>query len=119
MEDALLQKKPTAEGSRAGVLWDPFWFVDEMFGWTHPVFDVKETDDAYVYKLKVKLTLPGQVDVAHVKAEIENGQLTLVVPKEAVAAPEPATPPPPKAAAATSVPGRNPRRGARTRARHH
>lgn len=103
MEKALLQKKPTAEVSRvAGVLWDPFWLMDEMFGWTHPVFDVKETDDAYLYKLRVKLTLPGQVDVAHVKAEIDNGQLTLVVPKEA---------------AATSAPERKPRRRARTRAR--
>ena len=68
-------------------MWDPFWFVHEMFGWRRlgdaPSFDVKETDDAYVYK--VKLTVPDRADVARMKAELDNGELTLVVPKAAAA----------------------------------
>jgi len=71
--------------------WDPFWFMRELFRWGSPsaatAFDVAETKDAYVYK--AKLTLPAQVDTGHLKAELDNGQLTLVVPK---AAPAPALP---------------------------
>ena len=50
-------------------MWDPFWFMHEMFDWARsvgaPSFDVKETGDAYIYK--VKLTVPGQADVARVR----------------------------------------------------
>ena len=70
---------------------DPFWFMRAMFRWGSssiaPAFDVAETKDAYVYK--ATLTLPGQVDAGHLKAELDNGQLTLVVPKVASLAPAP------------------------------
>jgi HSP20 family molecular chaperone IbpA len=97
METAGLQKQQTNQTrSVAGPLWDPFWFMREMFGWGRSAatssVDVKETDDTYV--CKVKLTLPDQADVAHVKAELHDGELTLVVPKAAAANPEPAPPPP-------------------------
>ena len=98
MENAGVQKKQTAESpSVTRALWDPFGFMQEMFGWGRsggePLFEVKETDDTYVCKVKVNLTLPDQADVAHAKAELENGELTLVVPKAAAAAPEPQSPP--------------------------
>src|SRR4051794_39027096 len=88
MENAGVQKKQTA-GSPSAVraLWDPFGFMQEMFGWgragDQPLFEVKETDDTFVCKVRVNLTLPDQADVAHAKAELENGELTLVVPKAA------------------------------------
>jgi hypothetical protein len=88
MENAAVQKKQS-EGSPSVVraLWDPFGFMQEMFGWGRsgegPLFEVKETDDNFVCKVKVNLTLPDQADVAHAKAELENGELTLVVPKAA------------------------------------
>ena len=88
MENAGVQKKQTGQSpSVARALWDPFGFMQEMFGWGRsvdgPLFEVKETDDTYVCKVKVNLTLPDQADVTHAKAELENGQLTLVVPKAA------------------------------------
>lgn len=77
--------------SVARAVWDPFWFMHAMLRWGRsgeaPAVDVKETDDAYVYK--VKLRLPSQADVARVKAELDNGELTLVVPKAAAATPVP------------------------------
>ena len=86
------QKKQTETAPTvAHAVWDPFWFVREMFRWGRsgdgPSFDVKETDGAYIYK--VKLTVPDQADVARMKAEFANGELTLVVPKVEVATPEP------------------------------
>jgi len=80
-----------------------------------PSLDVKETDGAYVCKFK--LTLPDQADVAHAKAELDNGELTLVVPKAAAATPEPASPPPKTKTHRTKKHGRGsaahkPRRGA-------
>jgi Hsp20/alpha crystallin family len=75
-------------------VWDPFWFMREMLRWgsSSPAatFDVEETKDAYVYK--AKLALPDQADAHHVKAALDNGQLTLVVPKAAAATPAPAPP---------------------------
>jgi hypothetical protein len=99
MENAGVQKKQTGESpSVARALWDPFGFMQEMFGWGRsgegPLFEVKETDDTYICKVKVNLTLPDQADVAHAKAELENGELTLVVPKAAAAML--ATQPPPR-----------------------
>jgi hypothetical protein len=93
MENAGVQNKQTGETpSVARTLWDPFGFM-QMFGWGRsgegPLFEVRETDDTYVCKVKVNLTLPGQADVAHAKAELSNGQLTLVVPKAAAAMREP------------------------------
>ena len=102
-------------------VWDPFWFMREMFRWGSssiaPAFDVAETKDAYVYK--AKLTLPGQVDAGHLKAELDNGQLTLVVPKVASLAPAPV----PTRKRRTTEGGRGsaartPRRGARSPSRH-
>ena len=90
MENAGVQKKQSG-GSPSVVraLWDPFGFMQEMFGWggsgDGPLFEVKETDDTFICKVKVNLTLPDQADVAHAKAELENGELTLVVPKAAAA----------------------------------
>lgn len=88
MENAGVQKKQAGESpSVARALWDPFGFMQDMFGWGRSgggtLFEVKETDDTYVCKVKVNLTLPDQADVAHAKAELENGELTLVVPKAA------------------------------------
>jgi HSP20 family molecular chaperone IbpA len=112
MENARAQKKQTGQtSSGARALWDPFGFM-QMFGWGRasgdaPLFNVEETDDTYVCKVNVKLTLPGQADVAHAKAELENGELTLVVPKAMTAMPEPAAAVPepapamPEASAAT------------------
>ena len=92
MENVAVEKKQTGETpSVARAMWDPFWFMHEMFGWGRsvgvPSFDVKETGDAYIYK--VKLTVPGQADVARVKAEFNNGELTVVVPKASTSTPEP------------------------------
>ena len=149
MENAGAQKKQTGETSSvARALWDPFGFM-QMFGWGRasgdaPLFNVEETDDTYVCKVNVKLTLPGQADVAHAKAELANGELTLVVPKavaamrapagpqpeqtaatpeQAAATPEPASPPPRRtrrakgSGKARGSAGGAPRRGTRTRAR--
>lgn len=107
VENARVQKKPTAGIPSAQALWDPFWFMREMFNWGRfpgvPSFDVQETHDAFVYK--VKLTLPQQADVARVRAKIQDGELTLVLPKAASAPRE-------RASA-----GRKPRRRARSPAR--
>lgn len=91
MENAGVRKKQSAESpSVARTFWDPFWLMREMFGWggvhDEPAFAVEERDDAYVCKVKVRLTLPDRADVAHVKAELDDGQLTLTVPKAAEAA---------------------------------
>jgi len=103
-------------------VWDPFWFMREMFRWGSsravPAFDVAETEDAYVYK--AKLTLPDRVDTGHVKAELDNGELTLVVPKAAAVTPAPA--PEPARTRRTTGSGRGsaartPRRGARSPSR--
>jgi HSP20 family molecular chaperone IbpA len=141
MDNAVVQKKQASgTPSVAYALWDPFGFMHEMFGWGRsvhepvfdakqadepavpaqqtagaPLFDVTETDGAYVCKFK--LTLPDQADVPHAKAERDNGELTLVVPKAAAAKPE-ASPPPKKRR--TQEKGRKsatrkPRRGARSR----
>jgi hypothetical protein len=122
MDNAGLQKQQTIESRSMAGLWDPFWFMREMLGWgrsaaTSP-FDVKETDETYV--CKVKLTLPVQADIAHAKAELHDGELTLVVPKATAANPEPA--PPPAATPRAKGNGRRSakgtaRRGARTPAR--
>ena len=158
MENVAVQKKQAGETASAfNAMWDPFWFMREVFGWARsshapsfdlkerdvPSFDVKEADDTYVCKVKVKLTLPEHADVAHAKAELDNGELTLVVPKAAATpefvAPKAAVAKPeltvPKAAAAKPEPvspprrtrrakgngsgsaGRKPRRGRRTPAR--
>ena len=114
--------------SIAGAMWDPFWLMREVFGWGRsadkPLFDVKETADGYVCKVNVKLTLPDQADAAHMKAQLQNGELTLVVPKAATLLPAPATeslsPPPPSNKRRTKSErqgsaGRTP--GRRTRAR--
>jgi hypothetical protein len=121
MENAGAQKKQTGETASAfNAMWDPFWFMREVFGWgrsSHaPSFDVKETDassfdvkevdDTYVYRIKVKLTLPEHADIAHAKAKFDNGELTLVVPKAAAAKPELVVP---KAAAAKPEPASPPR----------
>jgi hypothetical protein len=89
MENSAGEKKRTAGTSNVGwALWDPFWFMREMFGWGRfagaPSFDVKETDDSYNCKVNVKLMLPPQADV---KAELDGGELTLVVPKAAAIMP--------------------------------
>src|SRR3954465_12969004 len=107
MENAGVQKKQTGETPNVlRALWDPFGFMQEMFGWGRtadgPLFEVRETDDTYVCKVKVQLTLPDQADVAHAKAELDRGELTLVVPKAAVAKPEPV--PPPQTTAAKQEP---------------
>src|SRR5690349_1427727 len=98
MENAGVQKKQTGEApSVVRALWDPFGFMQAMFGWggsaSGPLFEVKETDGTYVCKVKVQLTLPEQADLTHAKAELDRGELTLVVPKLAAVAPEPASPP--------------------------
>ena len=125
MENAGAQRKPAGEtASVVRAMWDPFWFMHEMLGWGRsgdaPSFEVKETDDAYVCKARVKLTLPAQADVARAKAMLDNGELTLVVPKAATAAPEP-VPPPPRtrrpAGNGSGSAGRTPRRRARTSTR--
>ena len=72
-------------------VWDPFWFMREMFRWASASaaasFGVAEKEDSYVYK--AKLTLPDRVDAEHVKAALDNGELTLVVPKAAATTPAP------------------------------
>jgi hypothetical protein len=74
-------------------MWDPFWFMRAMLSWGRPAdapsFDVKETDDTYVCRVNAKLMLPQQADAAHVKAELKDGELTLVVPKAAATEREP------------------------------
>jgi hypothetical protein len=86
MENAGVQKEQTAgTSSIAGPVWDPFWFMRAMLGWGRPAdaasFDVEETDDSYVCTVNAKLTLPDEADAAHVKAELKNGELRLLVPK--------------------------------------
>ena len=127
METAGVQKKQTGEPpSLVRALWDPFGFMQAMFGWgrsaTEPSFEVKETDDTYVCKVKVQLTLPNQADMAHAKAELDRGELTLVVPKAAAAERETASPPRKTRRAKGSGKGsgsarHTPRRRARTPAR--
>lgn len=96
MDNAGVQKKQTGDtASVFSTVWDPFWFVRQVLGWGRsgdaPSFDVTETDDTFV--CKVKLALPDRADVANAKAKLDNGELTLVVPKAAAAAPEPESPP--------------------------
>ena len=119
-------KQAAGTSSIAGAMWDPFWLMREMFGWgrraDRPSFDVQETEDSYVCKVNVKLTLPDQADAAHMKAELEDGELTLVVPKVAALLPEPASPSPPAKKRRTKSDrqgsaGRTSGPGARTRAR--
>ena len=125
MENVAVQKKQAGETASAfNAMWDPFWFMREVFGWgrsSHaPSFDVKEADDTYVCKVKVKLTLPEHADVAHAKAELDNGELTLVVPKAAAVKPEPVSPSRRTRRATgngSGSAGRKPRRGRRTPAR--
>lgn len=50
MQNAGAQKEQTGEtASAVGALWNPFWFMQEMFGWGRsrdaPSFEVKETED--------------------------------------------------------------------------
>jgi hypothetical protein len=124
MENAGVEKNPTGEtASVFGTVWDPFWFMRQLLRWgrvsDEASFDVKETDETYVCKVKVKLTLPDQADVAHAKAKLDNGELTLVVPKALDATPESVSPPRrtrrAKGSGSGSA-GRTGRRGARTRA---
>jgi hypothetical protein len=94
MENAGVQKQQTAgTSSTARPMWDPFWFMRAMLSWGRPAdapsFDVKETDDTYVCRVNAKLMLPRQADAAHVKAELKDGELTLVVPKAATTEAEP------------------------------
>jgi Hsp20/alpha crystallin family protein len=94
MDNAGVQnKQSTGTSSVTSAMWDPFWFMREMLGWGGPAgapsFEIKETKDAYVCKLDAKLSLPEQADAAHVKAELHDGELTLVVPKAAAAARQP------------------------------
>ena len=140
MENAEVQKKPAGQSpSVVSALWDPFGFMQAMFSWGRPpdgpLFEVEETDSTYVCKVKVPLTLPDQADVAHAQAKLDSGELTLVVPKAAVATPEPTPPPqstavqpepesPPRTTRRAKGRGkgngsarRTPGRGARTRAR--
>jgi hypothetical protein len=133
MANAAVQKETGGTPSFAQALWDPFGFMREMFGWGRsvdvPSFDVKETDDAPsvdvketdgAYICKFKLTLPGPADVARVKAELYNGELTLVVPKAAAATAEPASPPPKtrgKKGNGRRSAARSPRRGVGSRSR--
>ena len=128
MENAGVQQKQTGQtASVVRALWDPFGFMQEMFGWGRsgngPLFEVKETEETYVCKVKVNLTLPELADVAHAKAELENGELTLVVPKGAppegaprptAAAAQPESPP--QTTAATPERRSPPKRGRRTKA---
>ena len=143
MDNAMAQKKQAGGTPSVAALWDPFGFMHEMFGWgrsvDEPVFaakqadrpalpakepvgapslNVTETDGAYVCKFK--LTLPDQADVPHAKAELDNGELTLVVPKAAAATPEPASRPPRKRRThkkGRKSAARKPRRRARSRSR--
>ena len=124
MDSAGVQKKETGEtASRFSTVWDPFWFMRAVMGWGRssgaPSFDVEETDDTFVCRVKVNLPLPDRADIARAKAKLDNGELTLVVPKAIAAAPEPESPPkrPGRATGKGGRPaGRKPRR-ARTRAR--
>jgi len=128
MENAGVQQKQTGEtASVVRALWDPFGFMQQMFGWGRssdaPLFEVKETEETYVCKVKVNLTLPELADVAHAKAELDNGELTLVVPKglppeaeprRTAAAARPESPP--QTSAAAPEPESPPKRGRRAKA---
>jgi len=122
MENDGVERKQTGPTpSVARGLWDPFGFMQAMFGWgrsaQEPLFEVKETDRTYVCKLKGQLTLPAQADLAHAKAELDKGELTLVVPK-AAATPEPRATERPKASGKGRGSARRaPGRGARTTSR--
>jgi len=120
MENAGVQKKETGDSASVfSTVWDPFWFMRQVMGWGRSgdaaSFDVKETNETFVCKFKVKLALPAHADVAHVKAELDDGELTLVVPK-AAAPPEPASPRKRTGKGRGSA-TRTSRRGARARAR--
>jgi hypothetical protein len=101
MANVEVHKRPSAETSNTSQRgWDPFWFMREMLHWTpfrySPTFDVKETDDAYVY--------------------------TLVVPKTAAAVTRPPAAPPPERTRRTTETDRGSaartlRRGARSPSR--
>ena len=113
MENAGVQKQQTAgTSSSARPMWDPFWFMRAMFSWGRPAdapsFDVKETDDTYVCRVNARLMLPEQADATHVKAELKDGELTLVVPKAAATEPEP-DPEPEQESISASPKGRRPR----------
>lgn len=156
MENAGFQRKSAGTTASAyNAMWNPFWFMHQVLGWgrsSHapslhvkeadaPAFDVKEADGTYV--CKVKLTLPERADVTHARAELDNGELTLVVPKASAAqpglavprvtpaklelvpkaeAPKPEPPSPPRRTRRATgkgggPSGRKPRRGRRTRVR--
>lgn len=132
MDDAGAQRKQAGETSSiVRSLWDPFGLMQGMFGWGRPadgpLFEVEETDDTFVCKVKIQLTLPDQADLRQVKAELDNGELTLVVPKSAAAQaesdqPAPGSPPPRTRRAKATGKGngsarRTPRRGGRPGAR--
>lgn len=122
MDNAGVENKQAAgTSSVAWAMWDPFWFMRQMLGWGRsanaPSFEVKETDDSYVCKVNVKLTLPDQADAAHVRAELDDGELTLRVPKAAVAKPEPSRAPEPERTANRSRTAGRDRRGSAGRSR--
>jgi hypothetical protein len=117
MENAGVQKNQAAASpSVVRALWDPFGFM-QMFGFGRigegPLFQVEEKDDTYVCKVKVNLTLPDQADVAHAKAELHDGELTLVVPKGVGAMPEAVSPP--QTTATGTEPESSPRRARRAK----
>ena len=132
MEPITVQKKQTSgTPDITHAVWDPFWFMRAMFGWVRPIdvpssdakvtddappVDVKETDGAYVCTFK--LALPDQADGGRVTAKLDQGELTVVVPKAAAVAPDSA--PRPKTRQTGKGRGsvaRAPRRGARSRSR--
>jgi len=143
MADLTVQKKPQTEATPARREWDPFRMMRDMLRWDpfremaptlagevqsySPAFEVKETNESFVFKADVpglkepdidvsvtgnrltingrrdaereeksdtyytyersygsftrSFTLPDQADVEHVKAELKDGELTLVIPK--------------------------------------
>jgi hypothetical protein len=94
-------------------IWDPFWFMREMFRWGELAFVVPKAA-AVTPAPEAKLTLPDQVDADQVKAAPDNGEPTPAVPKAAVT---PAPVPAPAKKRRTTGSGRRsaarkPRRGA-------